>query len=143
MRNHFIYIALMLLAIMFSCNNDEIAEHEQKEPEVFVKVCGINKSNSNEINEQGAKLYIYYDFSSLQLLKATYAGQGELVYEGSVIRPSQIYETDKYGSCTIIPQYSDKSLLILVESRYNDGRLSHEYYDRLKESASIKFLFYY
>jgi len=141
MKYSIIYIVFLLFAILLSCDDEKITEPEPQSIEVHVKVCGVDQSTNIEINEQGAKLYVYYDFSSLQLIESTYEGQGEFVYEGSVIKPSAIYETDQFGSCTIIPKYPDKSLLIVVESRFNNGRLSYEYYDILKESASIKFLY--
>lgn len=127
--------------MMLSCDNNDVIEPDNENIEVSVKVCSVIKPSNIKIKEKGAKLYVYYDFSSYQLIKSTYEGQGELICDGSVIKPAQIYETDAFGSCTIIPQYLDKSILILVESQYYENRFVHEYYDILKEPASIDITF--
>lgn len=141
MKNNFICVVLVLFAMFSSCDKNDVEEADNENIEVKVKVCSVIQPNNKEVNEQGAKLYVYYDFSSFQLAESTYEGQGELIHTGLIIKPAQIYETDASGSCTIVPQYFDKSILILVESQYYENRFMHEYYDILKEPATIKFIF--
>lgn len=133
----FIYFYFSFFCV--SCSDNDKHDIEKNiQVEVFYKLEYLQQ----EYPDAGAKVFIYYDRSSIDFSLTTYTEEGSFIKEdGTVIILDQTGITDDSGITIVTPKYHDRMLTIVIESGFYSPQLKHEVYPSVKGSFIVKKIF--
>ncbi len=125
---------LPLILLMLSCGEDA---KEIIASNITVEAYYTTIENPNKlIPDVGARVFVYYDFYSLELAEYTFRADGSLANGDSIIAPNQKAVVDANGKVILTPLYYNKKFIILVESSYYQGRIAHSSYTAANTSVT-------
>lgn len=99
------------------------------------------ESPDSEKADVGAKVYVYYDIYTIDLIDYNYISDGKFIKNNHTIIPDQNHITDFEGIVRISPIYTDKKITVVVESNYYKNRLATSCFDNFKKSISSTNIF--
>lgn len=137
-----IYFFVIALLIGFvSCNKDDEEIVEKENIEIRVKAFYETNTSSDIQFDNGAKVFVYYGFFTMDIIGYDYKGDGKLVKGDSIILPEQSATIERDGLTIIKPKYIDRITTIIVESRYFTGIIASTSYLDLFESPEYSVYF--
>lgn len=120
MKNHTLFIPLLLLLLTNACKNNNTQNAE--DITIPVQVYYISENDSTLIKPDiNAQVRIYYDIEPSMLVIANYVDKKNETYIsiGDVtVLPDEVYFTDGLGKCTLIPQCKNRNFSVLVISKH-------------------------
>lgn len=142
MKKIIYFFAITLLIGFVSCNKDEEEPIVEKE-NIEIKVKAFYETNtSSDIQfDNGAKVFVYYGFFTMDIIDYDYQGDGKLVKGDSIILPEQSATIERDGLTIIKPKYTDQITTIIVESGYFTGIIASTSYLDLFESPEYSVYF--
>ncbi|PXV58108.1 hypothetical protein CLV62_1513 [Dysgonomonas alginatilytica] len=136
-------LLLIFPFILFnSCSkDDDNGIVEEKNPEIEINVFYKTNTSSQIHYDNGAKVFIYYDFDPSNIVRYSYEKDGKLVRGDSAIFPDQTAIIENDGKIIINPNIIDKPTTIIVESKFYERKLSSGSFSSLINGAKITIYF--
>lgn len=132
--NNLILKFSILLSVALSCSSKEEPVPEE-EKSFMIKVYYVTLESNVKYHDTNSEAFIYYNFSTYDLIRSQYLYDGKLIKNDSIIiLPDQQESADYMGIIHFNPIYTEKAMTVLIVSGFYKNRFATFYYQNYHQT---------